>query len=732
MTLRELALFSALTFTATRGAVAAEDPTDTTKLDEITVTASKRGEQKLQDAPLSVQALSSQMLENLGADKFEDWSRNVPGLGFTDRGPGDKRYIIRGVNSTGAGTVGVYYDEAVITGGNKEDGGGRYVDLKLHDIDRIEVLKGPQGTLYGANSMSGAIRIITHQPDATKIEGNVGTDLSFTHDGGFNRSFDGVLNVPLITDKLAIRAVGWSVKNDGYIDNVQLHRDNLNTEDTQGIRVALAAFFTDNLKLTLSGTFQDMDTGAPSHYEPTAGDLKTGEFGLNPFQDRARILSAVLSWDTSIGSVTLATDKFRRHINYFQDTTRFFAILFHVPPEQCCFANGFGPSVTMQPQTRWLWDSEVRFSSKLPGPFQFVLGAFHETDKRDFDSGSLSVVPGSGEPIVPYEYFFRRHASQRVRQSAVFGEATYDFSDRLQGTVGLRYFDSSLYGDGFSIIDFPNKVPGPPKPPVTADNNKLTKKFGLSYKLTPSALLYANAAQGFRIGGVNDPGITLISNLPPGFGPDQVWMYELGTKTEWLDDSLIVNASAYTMRWSDMQNRTLDASQFVFTTNAGTAQIDGLELEVTGRPAAGLTLQLGATYADARLTQDQPKLQQTAFTGLDGDRIPNVPRFTGSFLGLYSWKIGAGLTSSFIANAVYNGSSATAFRPNDPINRNLDAYTLVNVRWGISHDNWDVSLYGDNVFDERPMVDTLVNSVGLVRIYTTRPRTFGLATSYRF
>ena len=241
------------------------------EVDVITVTASKRGAQLLREVPASIQALSGNSLERAGIVEFADYATRVPGLSFQDLGPGDKEYVIRGTNSTGAAMVGVYYDEAIISANNANDGGGRNADIRLFDLERIEVLKGPQGTLYGASSMSGTIRIITKKPDATEISGYVASELSGTSEGGTNYNFNGAINLPIIEDKLAMRATGWKVDNSGFIDAPRIPSgplENINNDKTSGARFQVRLTPNDDFTLLASATNQTTHSDGSSRFTP--------------------------------------------------------------------------------------------------------------------------------------------------------------------------------------------------------------------------------------------------------------------------------------------------------------------------------------------------------------------------------------------------------------------------------------------------------------------------------
>ena len=691
-------------------------------IQEIVVTATKRGEETAQSLPLSISALSGESLKESGATMFSDWSHSVPGLVFQDQGPGDKRYIIRGVQSTGAPTVGVYLDNAVISGSNGEDdGGGKNIDIRLFDVDRIEVLRGPQGTLYGAGSLSGTIRLITKQPKFDRIEGDVGAEYSNTEKGGSNYSVNGMLNLPVVEGKLALRAVGWRVDDSGFIDNVRLGLSDINTEKTNGGRLALAWQATERLKVTASVLHQNQDIGGKSFFFPTDGDLKNSEYTQGPRTDRATITQLDVNYQLDKFTFDLSSAYFDRFVNFKFDSTPIL-IFFGVPDL---------PAVTLQPEDSSTFTNEARLSSKLDGPFQFVAGALYQKLKRSFVS-SVVTVDANGLATQTEPNIFGRTSSKSIDQYAVFGEGTYQASPKLSFTVGLRWFRSTEDAHSQNVYPF---FGGPPELPRTAHTSetKVTPKFSVAYQLNPDALLYALVAQGFRQGGTNDAGFGSLIQVPEGFKSDSLWNYEVGLKSSWLDQHLLFNLTAYAIRWSDIQtlNRTPGLG-FPYIGNAGKASSDGLEAELTVKPAKGLELQATLSLQNARLTDDQPLAATDNDAGRLGDRIPHTPKFTASGYAQYTHAINDSMDAVFRAQVNHVGSSQTYFSARSDFFQNLAAYTLVDLRAGLQADRWNATVFVKNLIDKRAEVDKLFQTDSPLSVFTTRPRTIGLSVDYRF
>lgn len=695
-------------------------PTDS--IQEIIVTATKRGEETAQSLPLSISALSGDSLRESGATVFSDWSHSVPGLVFQDQGPGDKRYIIRGVQSTGAPTVGVYLDNAVISGSNGEDdGGGKNIDIRLFDVDRIEVLRGPQGTLYGAGSLSGTIRLITKQPRLDRVEGNVGAEYSNTEKGGSNYSVNGMINLPVVDGKLALRAVGWRVDDSGFIDNVRLGLSDINTEKTTGGRVGLAWQATDRLKVTASVLHQNQDIGGKSFFFPSDGDLKNSEYTQGPRTDRATISQLDVNYQLDKFTFDLSSAYFDRFVNFKFDSTPIL-IFFGVPDL---------PAVTLQPEDSSIFTNEARLSSKLDGPFQFVAGALYQKLKRSFTS-SVVTVDGNGIATQTEPNIFGRISSKSIDQYAVFGEGTYQATKQLSFTVGLRWFRSTEDAHSQNVFPFFGGPPELPRDSHTSET-KVTPKFSVAYQLNPDALVYALAAQGFRQGGTNDAGFGAIVQVPEGFKSDSLWNYEVGLKSSWMDQHLLFNLTAYAIRWSDIQtkNRTPGLG-FVYIGNAGKASSDGLEAELTVRPVKGLELQATVAAQNARLTEDQPLAATDNDAGRSGDRIPNTPKFTASGYAQYTHPVNESMDAVFRAQVNHVGASQTYFSARSDFFQSLAAYTVVDVRAGLQADRWNATVFVKNLTDKRAEVDKLYQTDSPLSVFTTRPRTIGLSVDYRF
>lgn len=733
---------------------------DTRNEDEIIITASKRGGQSLRDVPIPVQAISGDELKARGVKDFADWALAVPSLRYEDLGPGDKRIFLRGVNSIGASTAGVYYDEAVITGSNKEDGGGRSVDIKLYDMERIEVLKGPQGTLYGANSMSGTIKLIPSKPKLDEVESYIDTTIGGTEHGGFDWGINGMVNIPLVEDKAALRVVAWNDERSGYIDNVRLGTENINNENTYGGRAALrfeaSERFTVDAAVTIQrthsdGTSRETPTGTIGHIPTNAlptfqgGDYVTTSFTKDEWDDDWEIYSLTGEYSLDHGTIIATSNWFDREINFNFDSTPIL-LFFGVPI----------PAITKQPQSRRIWSNELRYASDWKGPLQVVLGGFLQREKTDFEVQVIASDPVTGEALGPFDpdtdalagtgnAFFGRTNKGKIDQEALFGEASFALTDKLTATAGLRYFHSqqdSAEVQTHPFGGFPDDNRPDPDPNSDA-NNKVTTKFNLAYKANDNLLVFATASQGFRVGGLNAASLPLIAGVPRNFGPDSLWNYEIGIKNSIADNRVFFDLTVYQIDWSNMQSVSKDATgAFQFIANAGDARIQGIELNGSAKVTDNFELSGGFAYTDAKLTQDQPgvtpgNIIEVTNPGRKGDNIPNVPELTFNASAEYNFPVGNEMNGFARIDYAYVGHYKTEFRPQgagpgfNPFTQRVGGYNNINTKIGVENERWSAKLFVNNLFDERGIVDAIASDQDPLAILQTRPRTYGLNLTMR-
>lgn len=729
---------------------------------DIIVTASKQGASTLLKTPASIQAILGDELQKQGVAGFQDVAGKIPGLAVQDLGPGDRKYVIRGISSAGASTTGVYYDEAVVSGSNANDGGGFQSDIRLYDLDRVEVLRGPQGTLYGAGSMSGTIRFITKKPNLKDFGGYVTGEVSTTRHGGTNYNANGALNLPIAEDVAALRLVAWRIDDSGFIDQIRVGAGNpnptglvrdINNDEVLGGRASLRIQPTDALTIDASFTSQHAESNGSSRYTPAgvtaflvAGaptiqgcDLCNTDVSRSPRSDDIKVYSLTLNYQTDFGTFTATTNQYNRDFLYNIDQTAILALV---------GVNRSGEA--FERNSRKLNSSEIRFASDFDSPLNFVIGGFRQHEKAFLDVALLA-TNADGRPIGAFSsltsqdaflypgvgstYFGRQDRRDNL-QYAAFGEATFTVNEQLKLTGGARYFHETL--DGVQIVTHPfggfppNVTDGTPLVNPTQKNGKVTFKLNGSYTFNPNLLIYATASQGFRSGGLNPQ--SFVEPVPPSFGPDTLWNYEAGIKGRLFGRALEYQINAFLIDWKDIQvQQVTKTAAGHYIGNAGNARVKGLEFELTARPIEYLRLNFAGSLQDAKLTEGATDFQKAndPTLGLTGDRLPDVAPFQFA-LGLdYTAPIFGDWQGTFATDLAYQGKRHAYFESN-PFDITLRAYSLVNLRLGISNDVWSATAFARNLFDKRAQLSAINSNQDPYAFITARPRTIGVNVTRNF
>jgi outer membrane receptor protein involved in Fe transport len=759
---------------------AAQTSSDAASLEEIVVTANKLNAQKVLDIPASIQAISGDALQTAGVAGIMGIAGDIPGFSIQDLGPGDKKYVIRGINSTGDSTTGVYYGEAVISGTNSDDGGGFESDIRLYDMDRIEVLRGPQGTLYGASSMSGTIRFIPKSPDLNNLGGYVTAEGSETSHASGNYNFNGALNLPIIDGVLALRLVGWKLYDSGYINQIRVGEGvteqvnlgtaakpnyqtepvqalgflkGVNDDDVGGGRAILRFQPTDKLIIDATYTSQTETSGGSSRYTPagTAAfnggpitpvqgcDLCNTDVTQSPWNDDLKVFGATVTYDTGAGTLTGTANQYNRSTGFTFDSTPIL-VSFDVPV----------PAETFEPRQREVTSSEIRYASAFDSPVNFVAGVY-----REYDHQLLSVyvltTNGFGLPTGPFcdnnscdaltypgtgTTFFGRTDERWTTSYAGFGEATWKITDAWTAVAGIRYFTESLQGVQVQTHPFGGFPPGPTLVPLPDPNetfDKVTWKANLSYKFSDSLLGYGTVSTGFRSGGLNaisEP----FEPIPAAYSPDSLINFEVGAKGRLANGLFDYQADVYFIRWSNIQvQETTPDGAFVYQGNAGEAKVKGVEFEFTAHPIQYLTAIFAGSYQDAYLAQGASAAQYALnpTLGLTGDTIPDVPKYQLS-LGLnYKWPIANGWDGLVATDVTYRDAEDSYFSSNS-FNLPLAPYTLVGLRLGLIEGPWSVTAFARNLTDKRAQVSAINSTQDPDALLTVQPRTIGLTATRKF
>ena len=725
-------------------------------IEEIVVTALKRSS-TLQDTPIAISALTSEGLERVGADDFVDFVGSVPGLTLRDNGPGSTRPIIRGIASPGEPQVGIYFDEALVVGapGTTNDAGARSPELKPFDLERVEVLKGPQGTLYGGGSMGGTLRFITRKPNAEKFEGKISIEGSTVRYGDSGFQVNGMVNIPIIQDQLAVRVVAFKRDDPGFVDNVAYGKDDINDVDTEGGRVAIRWTPTDRITATGTVYYQDQNVGGGFHFNPSIDNdnPKTGALSREPYNDEQVLYNLTLEYGFDWADALYSYSWYDRDAVFR-------------------FHNGFTgfpfpPVLSTQPEPLQALSHEFRLSSSGQNVVDWTVGAFY-SDRNAFVDSRVQYPDANGEIADDRIFLFRRTVNSDLVQRAVYGEATWHVTDRFALTAGVRYYDVDSGSDVVNRVNvpglgLPSGTPGinlPHRINVTrgSEDGTIFKVHG-AFDLTDDVLAYASFSQGFRPGGANqntssialtDPGNV---GVPEEFRSDTLDSYEIGIHSQWFDNRLTLNGAVYYIDWSDIVLGGRSATGlFGFLNNADSAEATGFELESAFDLGKDFRLTAALSYVNAELDADAPVNRagrNHSRSGLKGDAIPDVPEWTFNASMEYGHTLPwMGLRGYFYLNVNYIGEHFSDYNeflldintlvpttgPNSSYNRQGD-YAILDLRAGVEGDDWEVALFLENVFDERAITHIFEDSTFRLdpgQNFLEKPRTLGVMLSRDF
>jgi outer membrane receptor protein involved in Fe transport len=725
-------------------ALAADDAAaDTASGSEIVVTSLKR-EVRLQDAPASITSISDDTLRAASLDSANDLARAVPSLTITDAGPGQRRITLRGIRSAGDAQVGIYYDETPVAGppGTTSDPGGSQSDFKLFDLERVEVLRGPQGTLYGAGAVGGTIRLVTRKPDF-EFGGRIDVGATTTEGGGEGYQINAAVNVPIVKDVLAVRGVYFRRQNDGWVDNPGLGLTGINSERSDGGRILVR--FIPASWLTIDGAAHFLYTeGGASTWSPSAGKYNAVNASQVPYEDKQRLYSLSAHAELGFADLVATTSYQDRDTLVTRDPTPLFnsfrtasGCATHFTAATCATPAGFAaynsyvdsltPVIYYQPQSVTDWTSELRLQSNNSSWFQWTVGGFYEDRDAKVLSEARRTNASDGSQVVGATPLLQRHVVDYLKQKAAFGEIAVTPVEGLTVTGGLRYYsyDKTVGGDttiGLDIL----RTRVTPWALYKTKNTGWLYKANVSWKAADNVLVYGQVATGYRPGGVNQV-LGLAQAL--AYSPDKLTTYEGGIKTSFGGDALILNLGGYITDWSDMQV-SINSGSFVYLGNAGAARIKGVEAEATLNPARGLTFTVNAAFTDAKLTQDQVPdgVTPLATTARKGDKIPFIAPQTIGIAGQYEWALGSGGWSALLRGDLgYVGGSRADFRPNASGYRKVGDYTLANARIGVKNDRCGIYFYVNNLTNTVARQSAGNTLGGTTETVTTLPpRTYGI------
>jgi len=724
---------------------AQSDPGGAYQVEEVVVTAQKRAE-SVKDVPGALTVLSGQSLERLGAQDLSDFATYVPGLTLMSEWAGSGQLTVRGITSgkqQAGPTVGSYLDETPYNSAASAAGGSNQLpDIDTFDIQRVEVLRGPQGTLYGASTMGGLIKYVTTPPNMTRREIGFQADLGAT-DGGGDYGFKAVVNAPLSLDRAALRASLNYRSSGGYVDDVGTGQRRVNRSTVGGGRVSLLALPAKNLKLRLSALYQEIEAdGAPvvdvdfATRRPLHGDLKQARSVREPFSSQYQLYSAAVDWDLGWASLLSATSHGRLERAAQTDNTLLFGPVISLLGQMATGAPlpeapivGLGGRFDTRKTTQ-----ELRLTSPDGMKLQWLAGAFYTDERSDVVQGIEAALPsGAALPaVVAHAYALRQPST--YREFAVFANLDYRFTEAFDVAVGARWSrNRQTFGQITSGL-----INNPVAPErvdalrgVSADEG-WTFQIKPRWRLNAQLTAYAVASSGYRPGGPNPlpPEALTTVGVKAAYGPDSLWNYELGLKGELLDRRLSFDLAAFRIDWKDIQLLS-SAGGFAFLDNGGSAVSQGVEYNLSYMPVGGLTLSWNGAYTDAKLVDDA-----LGVGGVSGDGLPTVARWTTAATADYrfpvseKWNGSVGISYRYIGERTNSFSAAVSYP-----NAIMPAYDLVDLRAGLQGDRWGVTLFIDNLLDERGEVNlntTYVPMGGPAYQIVTQPRTIGLQLVGRY
>ncbi|HKD21452.1 MAG TPA: TonB-dependent receptor [Rhizomicrobium sp.] len=640
-------------------------------VETIIVTAEKRAE-AAKDVPMSLTVVGEDELNKLNLRDFEDLAAQVPGLAVTEADPTHPSLILRGINAGGDGsTVGTYLDETPYGSSNAlANGVDTAPNLDTFDMQRVEVLRGPQGTLYGAGTEGGLLKFVTNAPDTRGFDDAFELGGITMNHGGVGSSVRAMVNVAL-TDDLAVRAVGFDVRTPGYIDDPALNEKGLNSTTSFGGRVSILWKPTDKISVRLNAMQQQLDDRGDSvedvivqngKISPIYGDYVQKRAASTPGGVRYYLYNATINWDLDFATLTSASSFTKLHDYTFGDDTAFL---------------GAGVQGFLN-QGRFIQEVRLASDPGATGPLDWLVGFYYanEHDTLHQDVVTAFETPPSFESL---------NLNSTYVETTGFANATYHVFSNFDVGAGLRYATDSQNSTEILTIPPIGQVAG-----GSSAHDHLTWSADARYHLDDNTMFYGRVATGWRAGGPNDLPPGAPPGVPRAFAPDSLTDYEVGVKSTLPEWNLTFDADVYAIEWRDIQLLEF-VQNFNINGNGGRANSKGAEANVTWLPIDRLTLNLNASYNDAHLSEDA-----TAVGGLAGNALPYSPKWSGTLSGDYEFQPIDDFTPYVGASLHYIGVRGGGFTAGFP-ELMLPDYTTFDIRVGVSWEKWSVELYGKNL-----------------------------------
>jgi outer membrane receptor protein involved in Fe transport len=712
-------------------------------LQEVVVTAQKR-EERLHDVPMGVSAITQSDLSNQRLLDFSDFQARIPGLSIVSTVPGQDQLTIRGQNATSVGaTVATYVDDSPFGSSNALANGALLAgDFDTWDLARVEVLRGPQGTLYGASSEGGLFKYVTNAPDLTKFAAAVeagGEDMAHGQAAG---SIKGMVNVP-VADTAALRVSGYYAQLPGYVDDPNLGEDHVNKGYRSGGRASFLWDITKDVSIRLSAFGQNLHTdGSPlvdvvgamgnpanppaNQLQPQGGTFQQTRFINEPSDFRYRIYSGTLNWNFGFGTLTSITSYGTSEQDLHLDAT-----WAQIAPGLTI--GEIAESVTMVPtgvlETNDLnvkkWTEELRVAS-APGTLEWQGGLFYTHESSTLlQHLPTFLIPSQADTGLPSLEDVSLDAI--YKEIAAFAQFTYHFNEQFDLALGGRWSENKQSANetlGGLLV---------PPTDLTGDSTGTDFTYSIAprFHFSKDTMAYGRIATGYRPGGPNalPPGTT---DVPATYKSDSTKNYELGTRSNLWDNRLSVDVAAFLVHWNDIQLMER-VSGFGVNVNGGTARSEGIEWTFALAPVTGLSLELTGAYIDAYLTSAAPLVG-----AVDGAPLPFVPKWSGTLSGTYTWhafndyNMFTGASWSYIGARTNDFSSVDGVTPNPRVE--LGGYNTVNLQLGLDNTRWTFLLWAKNIADSRgTLTYSNSNTVNLGgSVLWQEPRTVGATVTARF
>jgi outer membrane receptor protein involved in Fe transport len=717
----------------------------------------------VQTTPISLTAVSGQDIQDRGLTDLGNLVQSVPGVSIRSSGPGMTEFEMRGVASTGGNspTVGFYYDDTSLTAPSAANEGKIVISPSLYDLNRVEVLRGPQGTLYGSGSMGGTIKVVPNPPNPNAFDTSAELVFGDTDHGGFDHAENAMVNLPFGAGLAALRLVGSYSRDAGWIDRVVIapgafplpngttrgdvlaapvaaDYHDVNDVEKTSVRVSAVVNPVEGLSITPSFFYQKLSSGGLPYIDSNPGtDAHYQPYDISEaYSDTFKLSSINITYKTPILALTSITSYWSRNEPVTQDATESWTtglgpyVNGYYPP------TGLGASSAIEYNPTHQTTEEFRISSVGDSSLKWLVGYYYE----DFHSAWDIVFPSqNGAALFGSNNLFSYFSPMPIYQQSVFGEVTYNVTEPWAITVGARRYryDAPVSLDQFGALTATVMT-------ETSERDQgVTPKISTSYQFTKDLMVYLTAAKGFRPGGGTGPVPTsgpasvncepqlqieygsngAFVQGPISFKSDNVWSYEAGEKLTLADNRVTVNGALYFEKWNGVQQtNSLSTCGYVYTANAGNAHVRGGELEIQAIVVPEVTVSGNVGYVHAALVSSE--LIDAGFN--PGTAIQDVPQWTSTVSAAWRHSLTDQLTLTARADNTYTGS-----RTDETYSINqLPSYDLTNIRAGLDGGRWNAVLFVNNVADKRALISDITQAAENIptfnRVAVSQPRTAGI------